>query len=666
MKYLSIPFKFLTILLISSVFTLIIGCGDSGEDTPEIIESLNFEVTYNPIIEGSEDRSKIIINLENTHFDKLGSYDSSTFQIKSLPQGVSYQITRVNEQQVEVSLVGNSTINYDTDILSSPILIKPSVLENFDSDSILEKIIFKALIDRDNDGLSDVEELTVYKTNFQIPNEKLDINVAKHRHNAVASMTIDTDQAKVPTIWMTEYLAFKHNIGLTVFDIYDSWSWVPARIKNRKDADIIGRLSWEIYLQTDTWIDPKDSVRIRIPDYYSTIWTTEGTENFIYAVLGETKEARYPNHGQQIWDISGGDFGYDFASDIKAETDVATGIIQLQIENFKAFFGYSPTSISYRNGQTGISNQLKDYVISGRNSSYSQSGDSHIDYSDELENKELISRQSSTRWLTNGGNEFSTTHSIGEIEKAMSTGGFWNNFTHFQLLDTATKQENWQLFFEAIDDATKDEFVYWDGYGEINQYLFLRNSLAEVNAFEDDEGVVIEVKMNESTKGIELFRVPLSFVLDISNSKLSGKELGTGDAVSVRKISTDVFNIEIEPSTFNGSTFIKLYGEPNYLDLSRPIITEVLENAGVVTVKTNQPSYLTFFHNNRGGMEYSVDQMIFRSVKLQKNHVIDFNNEEIRNYQSNLSLEEILLGDVYIGAITSNGQSSSKGPYKWK
>jgi hypothetical protein len=623
--------------------------------------SLNIESI--DIYEGSENGSVIEISLKNSHFKSSSLLDESTVLLTKLPEGVSYRISRANDKQIELFIIGDSIINYDSDIVSSQITIKSSVIEKSETDFYLDGLTFKALLDRDGDGLSDVAELEVYKTNFTVPNQQLNISVAQHRYNAVASMTIDTDLSSFSSLWMAEYLAFKHNIGLTVFDVSDSW--LGPRVKNRKEADKTGRMSWGIYLQTDTWLNPDNFNREVIPDYYSTTWTAAGARIFKNAVIGIPKNSRYPNHGQQLWDISGGDFGYDFGLDISGKKDVSSGVIELQLSNFKSLFDYTASSISYKNGQQGISYLLNSYILSGRNSTASTEGDSFIDYSDNLRDVDFISRESSTRWLSpGGGDDKSTSYCISEVERSISSGGFWNNFTHFHNINTVAKKEQWQLFMEYLDETTSEEFVYWDGYSEITQYFYLRKALLDVQAFEDGSDVVIKFDMNSSLKDLNSFRVPLSFVLDLRGTKLSGKEIGVGQSVSVRKIESDLFNIEIKPDTLTGPTIIKLSGTSDYLNLNRPTIISASEANGEVTVITDLPTRIALFHTSRGDEDNSVN-LIYRGNVLTTIHHINLNKSEVRNYQSEILLADLLSGDIYFGAITSSGQSNTSGPFQW-
>ena len=631
--------------------------------------TVGITVVGNIIKESDENGKQIEINLVNSHFIDSATYDNSTVQVEKLPKGLNYNVNRINNSQLIVTIINDSTENYDLDITTSDFYIKSTLLKNIDFDISADGITFKASLDRDGDGLSDVDELYVFGTNYQVANQPLNITVAEHRYNASSSMSINTDQSYPHSLWMAEYFAFKHNIGITVFDYVISGA---GQASNRKEADITGRLSWELYLKTDFWFEPDSSTRQLIPDYYATKWTVAGASKFSNAVVGSSKNSRYPNHGQQLFDISGGLYGFDNQWNVHGLIDVHTKMIESQVSDFSDLFGYRTSAVAYRNGRTGISDALLPYFISGRNSISSINSDSDIDYSNSITHKQAISRESSTRWLTpggfvGGGDSEATEYCIGEINRALGNSGFWNNFTHFHRLNTEILKESWQNFMEQIESTIGDNLVYWDGYGEINQYLFLRKSLESVTAFQDGEDVVIVIDMNNVSDDLKLesFRIPLSFTLNLRDSELTREDLGTGEAISVRKEETDVFNVEIMPIKLKGLTVTRLSGTPAYLNLERPNIRAVEEINGRVEVTTDQPTRLTFFHVNRGGEEYSTS-VLYRSNSLQSTHVIDFNIDSVRNYQSKNSLEEILLGDVYIGVITDSGQSRISEAYQWQ
>lgn len=510
--------------------------------------------------------------------------------------------------------------------------------------------------------------------------------ICNHRHNAAATMTIDTDTTPNNSIWMSEYLAAKNNLRMGVFGS----PFETIIVVDPRAAELTGILHWDVYFQTDRWrsptVVPDSPITMAcpvIPDYYAAAWTADGVAAFSGATLGVAKSTRTPNHGQEMYDISGGTYGYDVGGGVPGATDVLTGLIAAHRDWFWTTFHRLPQALSYRNGQVGAAYGLTAF-LAGRNSSASTSGDSNTAYGTEwdgagdlglpalttITHVYALNRASSTRWLELGGDAAATAYCVAEITKTLANGGWWNNFTHFHDLDTTTEKENWRTFLAAIGTALGSSLVHWCGYGEAMSYQMLRAAATRVSAYVDSTDVVLQIQLDKEYATLDgaLFQTPISVSIDLTGTALTGNDLAAGANVAyVAKTGTDTFIADVDCSRrADGLVLARLTTTvaPAYVTYTAPTISSVDYDSGVVTVITVEPTRIALFYTTRGAEDYTVE-LICRSNTLGTRHTVDLNIDAVRDAQRVYTLAEIVAGDVYIAATTETGKSATTGPEQW-
>ena len=195
----------------------------------------------------------------------------------------------------------------------------------------------------------------------------------------IAIVSQNTDRLIDGKYALAEMAAFKHNIQHTSF--LHAFGDINAGENTNYGATLkavhgSGRISFGLYWRSDMWVNPQTGVQGQIPDYYSSTWTAAGAAVFANAVVGVSKNNRSPNHGQQLYDISNGAYGYDMiygrmgASNL-SETYQHT---DMQLNHIKEISGLNITSGSYTNGAQGGWNVLIPKMFGMRNSVHTASG----------------------------------------------------------------------------------------------------------------------------------------------------------------------------------------------------------------------------------------------------------------------------------------------------
>ncbi|MFW1778913.1 hypothetical protein ACG9XQ_17645, partial [Acinetobacter baumannii] len=147
------------------------------------------------------------------------------------------------------------------------------------------------------------------------------------------------------------------------------------------------------------WINPRTGVQETIPDYNSKAWTSLGQQYFPNVVIGETKADKYPNHGQQLFDKSNGEFGYDMVNQVMGASNLSETYLhtEQQLNHIKAISGIDFTSGSFTNGAQGGWNVLIPKLFGMRNSAYGYVGNNgNIKYFG-LSRQEMMTQASTCR-----------------------------------------------------------------------------------------------------------------------------------------------------------------------------------------------------------------------------------------------------------------------------
>ena len=529
------------------------------------------------------------------------------------------------------------------------------------------------------------------------PDSSIAVEICNHRYGSIAGIGFCTDTANLNSRYVGEMFACKHNIGrVTIFDNpYDSNSNY-----DRAEARLCGKTDYEIYFPTDRWF--RNGAVELIPDYSALAWTSAGAAVFAGAVEGVEKAYNYPNHGQEMFNVSGGLYGYDFVGDTPGTNNLAElySMVEILKTWYYNIFGVMPIGVSYRNGKTGCSQLLIPKFIFGRTSSYSYAGDSrtayglskingeHLGLPDNFDFNRVAGLQESlsTRtWdaiYTAGLTETqSREYTTGEIAKAILHKGIALDFMH--LHDAARAPENLNFIDNIYGDwdaQIGENFVHRASFGELMAYKFLRDSIKRISGYEHNGKVIITAEVGDPYKSqqyegmstdliMALLRTPISFKIDISGTSLAGSEISS-DCVGIRKISTNVYVVDVNLSNAKDgfmSVQLSATASPSYYDFSRPVISSCTNTGGILSITSNIPARLALFWTVRGG-EPKTSRLLCRSNVLGTSHSINLNDSAVRNYYNNGSdpktLNEILSGDIYIGAITDRSQSTLSSVYQ--
>ncbi len=120
------------------------------------------------------------------------------------------------------------------------------------------------------------------------------------------------------------------------------------------------------------WVNPRTGVQETIPDHTSSTWTSLGKQYYPDVVVGASKNVRYPNHGQQLFDESNGEFGYDMVNQVMGASNLSETLLhtQKQLYHIMEISGLRISSGSYTNGAQGGWNVVIPQKVGMRNSTY--------------------------------------------------------------------------------------------------------------------------------------------------------------------------------------------------------------------------------------------------------------------------------------------------------
>lgn len=470
------------------------------------------------------------------------------------------------------------------------------------------------------------------------------VEVCPVRYGKSMLYTQDTDQLSTNGP-LCEYLAFKNNVAATVFGN----SANPLNQTLASGFVKSGRLDLSVYFPTDRWINPSTGIYELIPDYTATIWSAIGAAAFENATEGQPKSNRYPNHGQDMFDITNGRLGLNVSSGTIGENLLSEflGVADNEIDFIGSIRGSKPCVFSYRNGRNDTPIIFTQKFIGGRNSESSTSGDSYTGYGDVglptgFERAAQINRPSSMRWwdfwnnLGGGTMQDADAYLTQEFGKTAVNNGWFNDFTHWHTAGAA----NLQYYFDMIGGLLTTHNVYSCTYEEAIKYLFNKSLVKRLTAKEvaGQVKVFVEVRdvFSETTESglpmavtMGLLDVPLSVRVDLSSTALAGKDVWC----NVGGCFLDGGGVIIDLPLSNAragvvSATISEATSPIYINIAKPALT-----TSGNTVSADQPCKFVVWNAS-----YSA---LHRTDEFQYN--IDVSAHS---------------GAAYVGAISSHGQSA--------
>lgn len=422
---------------------------------------------------------------------------------------------------------------------------------------------------------------------IHFPDNRLKATLENWFNGHAAAVTQDTDMIQTNKYELAEIALFKNNVQGTafigandeVFGVSTNYATLLPKLIGT------GRISFGMYFNTDWWVNPITGLFEEIPDYYSQTWTSKGVAVFKGAVLGAAKPTvdgignqilayRYPNHGHQMYEVSQGDYGYNFLTNTAGESNYSELKQSIDIQKTRLNnWGIKHSGFSFRNGRNDGHKLLIPYFLAGRNSESMPTwgetlGDAPITPF-SLIRSEDINKSSSTRvwdsWysMKDASNQpFFTTITDAivfmkqQIQRAVTDGGWWSDFIHWHSLYTYNTPEMFQDIFKAIDDQIGSQDVWRAGYSEVAEYSYIRGMVDLVGSFERSGELYLYYRLKDKFKGtntngiandvdLGYLMMPVSIRISTLNTPLAGKDIFCERATLIRKIDANTWVISV-------------------------------------------------------------------------------------------------------------------------
>ena len=541
-------------------------------------------------------------------------------------------------------------------------------------------------------GLSDYEVTKNYESIKGRFINRINPKICDYRYGAVSAISQCTDQAIATSRYAAELYGFKHNVGLTIFDNPEPFT---SYLTDRIECETSGRINFGIYHRTDRWRDLSyggSDLNLKypqIPDYYYTSWTSAGVAVFSGAVLGASKITRTPNHGQELYDISDGFYGYDESTETFGTTNLLElyDLMDQELDYFEGVFSRRFSSFSFRNGQEGGAIEMIPKILAGRNSSSlhedvetstaptycgtsKYSGDS-LGYpaSTSFNRNNWINRSSSTRWWDlwhwfGYSENVATTIFEDELNKSILNKGWMNDFVHWHSCYDAGDNAALGRFYTIIDDTIDTNFVWRAGYGEIAEYSFFRDVIKNIRTSDKINTISLILEIEDhfdgtftngisNTLDLDAINTPISIEINLANTSLANKNIKSDDVVGIRSMGSDRYIVDI---AFSATTEYEVLieeelGTSDYYDFSLPEIRSATLASEVLTVVTDMSTKCAVFIANRNAA-IETSTLLSRSNTLGTEHDITLTSKNQAK-------------DIYIGVITKEKQSILSSVYQF-
>lgn len=506
------------------------------------------------------------------------------------------------------------------------------------------------------------------KVKFWPSESIIPVEVCNHRFDADLTVSFQTDTREASSAHAVEAFGFKNSFRLGCFV-----SNIHGQTFGAKDCEDTGLVRNDIYFATDYWKNPITGAIELIPDYYSAVWSSAGA-TFFNVTVGAAKATRFPNHGQQLFDISSGDLGYDLINGVEGANGSLElyGLYDYQNEWFQKEFGRNNSSISFRNGQSGSANQLLKKVLSARNSG---AGDVYTSNASEtyyggtlgfrsstlLDLRDYFkSYRLSTRWwdywntyIPGVSEAFANSYLIQELNETSENAGWFKDFAHWHNAEGNDTLESLDNFLSLIKSTLSTKRVHTCSNGEAIEYMFLRQCVQRITAKEKNQRIliltdVINIFEGEEFAGIpkDVFfsqlNTPLTIKIDLTGTHLEGKNIATSFLKPI-SLGSNQYLVEIpfksDQSGF-GSLIISENSVADYRTLVQPSVSKsVTGNVAIVT--SNQRCKYVLFEAPSG---FGLKDVVVKS--------------RFQDYQFTHSITFDITKENWVGVISESGQSN--------
>jgi hypothetical protein len=474
-------------------------------------------------------------------------------------------------------------------------------------------------------------------------------------HKGDKSFTLSTSTDTLAANYATgELCAFKHNIEPSVMwgAFHDLTDDVSA-----KDT---GRLDFADYFQYFRWADPNaapgatGSAKYKeIPDFTSTTWTSAGAAYFPVTV-GAAKTKFYPNHGQELYDVSNGQYGYDYVNGVMGASNMAetNELVNYEKESFFSRFGYYPSVFAFSAyaypQRAANSKPWRTRFLYGRWTTHAGiTADAYTNYSTSNTlgdsrgkgGADFYDMDLSHRWENYTAAEVQT-YMGAQLPKTRANKGWFHTFGHWHGEAKADIDAAFSLHYasDAACISLRKAVEHW---------IFRENYKLETRI--SGNKVTIDVILDKAYEVPHtLLTADVSIKLDFSGTTLAGFDFTCSTASLLVKKSANVILMEHPMVNPNGFTITLQKGAANYDSTALPTITSATANGTTVTITTSLPTKLALFVVDRNG-SYLDATLLTRSNSRQASHTVTIPTADQQR-------------DVYIGAITKAGQSVLSNP----
>jgi hypothetical protein len=488
------------------------------------------------------------------------------------------------------------------------------------------------------------------------PRKDLAAKICDYRFGKKFAIQQNTDSGVRQYANFQLFQSFKYGVKYTMF----TNSYNPGGGNSLTNVEYVnmvetGLVELEHYFSTDKWINPVTGADELIPDHLGEVWTSLGATYF-NVTAGDPKQKLYPNHGQELYDISGGKFGYDVINSVAGQSNLS------ELKGIKArqtawvdSLDLKPCSVfSYRNGRDISPSVYKQLYLFGRQSNtdgnYFYFGKSKIDGASlgndlAVNRKNLSDRRITSRWVdafisTSPGNTPEKANQIikDKILLAYNNRGFYSDFSHHHSSGSNQNLEHLdRTIGEYLDqnDYRKDCWVC--GYGEAAEYFWFRELTRKAVATVMESKVYITLLWEDLktvqdglSDGIllEQLNTPLSIEIDLSGTVLAGKTIkSTGGKLMALGNNKYLVDFPFRNAVEGVKSIVLYEGIGEYYDTSNLAADFSISN-GKVEITSNKDTRTVLFTTETD--IYAIAPISYSNLTSKKHtHTIDISK---RNY----------------------------------
>ncbi len=455
------------------------------------------------------------------------------------------------------------------------------------------------------------------------------VAVCNHYHGFDSSFSHSTSVPTLKSVYYGEACAFKFNLEFTVNT--DPW-----------------QIGYDGYLSLDEQKDINQTARLK----YSVEMQSCDTN---------TKS----DHG--IAGIKTFDY-VDF--------DNIDELMQYQVSWHRRVFGLFPATCSYQNDSPKYESYIDTYLLGacGRDTGgtqYESLTDPSI-----YTNYKLTTRMDSDPAIYDGGGYDSYDGYVLAMDflgREIQNGGWYEDYAFWNDNPQYVKLYDFSRYARATIDS-QPESVGCVTTDEAMQYRWLRD-ISSVSLVDEDGALRISVSYDVPewmmsywkvagddpnivpARLVDIFTVPIAIELDTSDTSLSGCDLSASGAVSLRKIDTDLFIIEVAFNKQSETVDVVLSAtaKPDYLNFDLPVITSITHIDDTWSVATDKPTRLVVFSTPEG-QDLSDISVVDCSDDVENRVDAPVRDNTLATMHQ-FTLQESNYLDYYVGVITKQRQS---------